>query len=138
MTKQQNSPLDPQNEITLQLHKEEMELIKKWVDTSEVTIYKKKYTEEKQILVPITREDLIIEKRKANPKNSADTKLETFCIPLSEERIEVKLTPAILNDIEIYKKQYQELIQVHETLKEEKVHIETVGNVKLDNDDPLA
>ncbi|MBT2655437.1 YsnF/AvaK domain-containing protein [Bacillus sp. ISL-18] len=137
MTKQHNSPLDPQNEITLQLHKEEMELNKKWVDTAEVTIYKKKYTEAKQLLVPITREDLIIEKKLANPKDPADTKLETICIPLSEEKIEVKLTPAILNDVEINKNQYQELIQVHEILKEEKVHIETVGNVKLDDEEPL-
>ena len=56
----------------------------------------------------------------------------------TEERIEVKLTQAILNDVEIYKNQFEELIQVHETLKEEKVGIETVGNVKLVDEDPLS
>jgi len=138
LTEQQNSPLDQQNEVKLQLHKEEMEINKKWVDTGDVTIYKKKYTEEKQVLVPVTREDLIIEKKVANPENPTDTKLETIRIPLSEDQIEVTLTPAILNDVEIYKNQYEELIQVHETLKEEKVHIETVGNVSLANEDPLT
>ncbi|PFN77029.1 hypothetical protein COJ85_32405 [Bacillus sp. AFS076308] len=138
MTEQQNSPLDHQDEVTLQLHKEELEINKKWVDTADVTIYKKKYTEEKQILVPVTREDLIIEKKVANPENPTDKKLETIRIPLSEDQIEVTLTPAILNDVEIYKNQYEELIQVHETLKEEIVHIETVGNVKLADEDPLT
>ena len=138
MTEQQNTPLDQQDEVTLQLHKEEMEINKKWVETANVKIYKKKYTEEKQILVPVTYEDLIIEKKVTNPENSTDTKLETICIPLSEERIEVTLTPAILNDVEVYKNQFEELIQVHETLKEEKVDIETVGNVKLVDEDPLS
>ncbi|MEH7121169.1 YsnF/AvaK domain-containing protein [Neobacillus vireti] len=138
MTKHQNSPIDQQDEVTLQLHKEQMEINKKWVDTADVSIYKKKYTEEKQILVPVTHEDLIIEKKVANPENPAVTKLETICIPLSEDQIEVRLTPAILNDVEIYKNQYEELIQVHETLKEEKVHIETVGNVKEVHEDPLS
>ncbi|MEH7417977.1 YsnF/AvaK domain-containing protein [Neobacillus drentensis] len=138
MTEQQNTPIDQQDEVTLQLHKEEMEINKKWVDTADVTIYKKKYTEEKQILVPVTREDLIIEKKVANPENPTDTRLETIRIPLSEEQIEVTLTPTILNDVEIEKNHYEELIQVHETLKEEKVHIETVGNVKLDDEDSLS
>jgi uncharacterized protein (TIGR02271 family) len=136
LTEQQNSRLDQQDEVTLQLHKEEMEINKKWVDTADVTIYTKKYTEEKQIMVPITHEDLIIEKKLANPENPTDIKLETIRIPLSEEQIEVNLTPAILNDIDIYKNQYQELIQIHETLKEEKVHIETVGNVKQVDEEP--
>jgi uncharacterized protein (TIGR02271 family) len=131
LTEQHNSPLDQQDEVTIQLHKEEMEINKKWVDKADVIIYKKKYTEEKQIMVPVTREDLIIEKKLANPQNPTDIKLETIRIPLSEEQIEVTLTPAILNDVEMYKNQYEELIQVHETLKEEKVHIETVGNVNV-------
>jgi len=131
VTEQQNSPLDQQDEVTLQLQKEEMEINKKWVDTADVTIYKKKYTEEKQVLVSVTHEDLIIEKKLANPQNPTDIKLETIRIPLSEEQIEVTLTPAILNDVEMYKNQYEELIQVHETLKEEKVRIETVGNVNV-------
>ena len=138
MPEQQNSPLDQQDDVKLQLHKEEMEIKKKWVDTADVTIYKKKYTEEKQILVPITREDLIIEKNVINPENPADIKLETICIPLSEEQIEVTLTPAILNDVEMFKNQYEELIQVHETLKEEKVHIETVGNIEVVDENSLS
>src|SRR3954469_18246218 len=108
-----------------------MEINKKWVDKADVIIYKKKYTEEKQIMVPVSREDLIIEKNIINPENPTDIKLETIRIPLSEEQIEVTLTPAILNDVEMYKNQYEELIQVHETLKEEKVRIETVGNVNV-------
>ncbi|WP_160724783.1 YsnF/AvaK domain-containing protein [Bacillus sp. USDA818B3_A] len=137
MTEQQNSPINQQDDVTLQLHKEEIEIKKKWVETADVTVYKKKYTEEKQILVPIIREDLIIEKKVVSPENPADTKLETIRIPLSEERIEVTLTPALLNDVEVYKNQFEELIQIQETLKHEKVHIDTVGNVKEVDQDQI-
>lgn len=47
----------------LQLHKEELEITKNMVKTADVKVYKKTFTEEKQITVPITREELIIEKK---------------------------------------------------------------------------
>jgi uncharacterized protein (TIGR02271 family) len=123
--------MDHQENVTLQLHKEELQIIKKWVETADVTIYKKTYTEEKQILVPVTREELIIEKKLLNPESGTDTKIETTFIPLSEDRIEVILSPTILNDVEIYKNQYEEHLQINETVKEEKVHINTIGDVKV-------
>jgi len=136
LTEKQNSQYDSSKDVTLQLHKEEMQINKKRVKTADVSIYKKTYTEEKQIIVPITHEDLIIEKIVADPENPAEKKVETICIPLSEERIEVTLTPTILNDVEINNNQYEELIQVQEKLKEEKVHIDTIGDITV-VDNPL-
>jgi uncharacterized protein (TIGR02271 family) len=121
------------NEVKLQLHKEELQVNKKWVQTADVKVYKKKYTEEKQIVVPVTREELIIEKKVLNSEGATttDADIETIRIPLSEERIEVTLHPSVLEDVEVYMNQYEELIQVNETLKEEKVHIDTVGDINV-------
>lgn len=122
---------DHYDEVTLKLHKEELQVSKKWIETANVTVYKESYTEEKQILVPVRREELIIEKKILNSKGETDKNIETIRIPLREDRIEVTLHPTLLEDVEIYKNQYEELKHVIETLKEEKVHIETIGDIKL-------
>ncbi|MEH7073602.1 YsnF/AvaK domain-containing protein [Neobacillus drentensis] len=131
MVENQNLTKHDQSEVTLQLHKEELQVTKKWVETADVTIYKKTYTEEKQILVPVTREELIIEKRVFNPGDAIETEMETIRIPLSEERIEVTLHPTALEEVEIYKNQFEELIQICETMKEEKLNIDINGDVKV-------
>ncbi|MEC1523151.1 YsnF/AvaK domain-containing protein [Neobacillus niacini] len=121
------------DEVILKLHKEEMQVSKKWIETANVKVYKKSYTEEKQILVPVRREELIIEKKIVNSETEMDENIETIRIPLREDRIEVTLHPTLLEDVEIYKNQYEEVKQVIETLKEEKVHIETIGDIKINS-----
>lgn len=128
---------DHSNEVTLRLHKEELQVSKKWIETANVTVYKNSYTEEKQILVPIRREELIIEKKIVNSEGENDNNIETIRIPLREDRIEVTLHPTLLENVEIYKNQYEELKHVIETLKEEKVHIETIGDIKLTGNNEL-
>jgi uncharacterized protein (TIGR02271 family) len=130
-------PKTANDEVTLKLHKEELQVSKKWIETANVTVYQKSYTEEKQILVPVRREELIIEKKIVNSEGETDKSIETIRIPLREDRIEVTLHPTLLEDVEIYKNQYEEIKQVIETLKEEKVHIETIGDVKLTDNNQL-
>ncbi|MED4227205.1 YsnF/AvaK domain-containing protein [Neobacillus cucumis] len=138
MSKNHTPQYEKHDEITFQIHKEQLEINKKWIDTTDVTIYKKKYTKEKQIVVPVTCEDLIIEKRVKNPEDPRDIQIETTCIPLSEEQIEIKLALTVLNDIEINKNQYEELILINERLKEEKIHIDTIGDVNVVIDCPSS
>ena len=128
---------DQNDDVTIKLHKEDLQVSKKWIETANVTVYKKSYTEEKQILVPVRREELIIEKKIVNSEGETDKNIETIRIPLREDRIEVTLQPTILEDVEIYMNQYEELKHVIENLKEEKVHIETVGDIKLTVDNQL-
>lgn len=136
MTEKENSKYTHNEDVTLQLHKEELRIEKKWVDTTDVKAYKNTYTEVKEIKVPVTYEELVIEKRIQNAKGDTDEDPEIIRIPLSEERIEVTLKPTILEDVEIYKEQIEEVIQLNETLKEEKIHIETVGDLQVIGEDP--
>ncbi|WP_052342604.1 YsnF/AvaK domain-containing protein [Bacillus sp. EB01] len=122
---------DKQEKRELQLHKEQMQVSKKWSETANVRVYKRTYTEAKQINVPITREELIIETKSALSDDTQDSGIETITIPLMEERIEVILHPTVLEDVEIYNHQYKEIIQIQEILKEERVRIETMGGAKV-------
>ncbi|MBT2758471.1 YsnF/AvaK domain-containing protein [Mesobacillus foraminis] len=132
MSEKQNSTNE---EATLQLHKEALQISKKVVQTSDVKVYKRSYTEEKQILIPVRHEELVIEKRKLNEAEAEGELIETIRIPLSEERIEVTLHPTVLEDVEIYKQQFEEVMKIQETLKEEKARINTVGKIRVIEDD---
>ncbi|NRD79943.1 YsnF/AvaK domain-containing protein [Bacillus sp. BRMEA1] len=127
-----NSTDDYQGDkVTLRLHKEALEIIKKWVKTADVKLYKNTYTEEKHITVPIKCEELVIEKKMLFIEGTTDEQTEIIRIPLSEERIEVTKQPVILENVEVYKQQFEEVIHFHEILKEEKAHIETIGKIKV-------
>ena len=117
----------------LQLHEEKLDITKKWIKTGEVAIHKEIFTEEKNITIPVIHEELIIEKKVLDAENpdQTDGHTEIIRIPISEERIEVIKHPTVLEDVAIYKRQFQETKSVTETLKKEKVHMETTGNPEV-------
>lgn len=127
---------DTDNEAKLQLHEEQLDIVKKWMQTKDVTIHKEVLTEEKTITVPVTREELVIEKKLLDEEspNKTDGNREVIRIPISEERIEVTKHSVVLQDIEIYKRQFQENKYIQETLKKEKLHLEITGNPKVINE----
>jgi uncharacterized protein (TIGR02271 family) len=121
----------------IQLLEEQLEISKELVKTAEVTSHKEAITEEKTITVPITREELVIEKRIID-NNSADDDSETseiMRIPLTEEQINISKSPVKLEDVSIHTNKYQEIEHIEETLKKEKVHIETSGDVTVVDED---
>ncbi|MFC3886019.1 YsnF/AvaK domain-containing protein [Bacillus songklensis] len=121
------------HDVKLQLRKEQLDISKKWVQTGAVTMHKEVVTEEKTIVVPVTHEELVIEKKVLDAENPDDKSehAETIRIPISEERIEVVKHPTALEDVAIYKRQFQQTEHVEETLKKEKVRVETIGNAKI-------
>jgi uncharacterized protein (TIGR02271 family) len=117
----------------LQLREEQLEISKELVQTAEVTSHKEVITKEKTITVPVTREELVIEKRSFdNDATSTDSEAtEIMRIPLTEEQIDIVKNPVKLEEVSIYKNQYDETEHIEETLKKEIAHIETTGNVKV-------
>jgi uncharacterized protein (TIGR02271 family) len=115
----------------IQLHQEELDITKVRVETSEVHIHKEVVTEEKTITVPITREELVIEKRELAP----DGQTEIIRIPLSEERIEVTKHPVMLEEVNYYSNTYEEIQHIEETVKRELLHVDTIGHPIIVNED---
>lgn len=123
---------------TLKLREERLNIVKNWVKTGDVTIRKEVVTEEKNIIVPIKREELVIEKKVFDEKNFSeiDDNAEVIRIPISEERIDIVKNTVILEDVSVYKRQFEEIEKIEEKLKREGIHIETTGNaVVLENKD---
>jgi conserved domain len=125
------------NEAKIQLHEEQLDIAKKWIQTRDVNIHKEVFTEEKTITVPVTREELVIETKLLDEEstNKTDGNIEVIRIPISEERIEVTKHSVVLEDIQIYKHQFQENKCIEETLKKEKLHLEITGDPKVINEE---
>ncbi len=115
---------------TLQLHEEQLDISKKWIQTGKVTVRREVVTEIKRIEVPVAREELVIEKKILDAKSSDQQTehTETIRIPISEERIEIIKHPTALEDISIYKNKFEEMVQFDETLKKEILHMNTTGS----------
>lgn len=128
---------DNDHEIKLQLREEQLDITKKLVQTGEVTMHKEFVKEEKNILVPTTREELVIEKKTLNTKNpdNLEEHTEVIRIPISTEQVEVNKRPVLLNDVSVHERQFQETKHVEETVKKEKGHLKIKGDPKvIDND----
>lgn len=117
------------NSSKLQLRKEQLDISKKLVKTGEVTMHKEVIKENKNIVVPITREELIIEK-KVLDKEGSNKHTETIRIPISEEHIEVIKHPVIQENVAVYKHQIHETKHIKKTLKREKAQIKTIGDLQ--------
>lgn len=115
------------NSKRLELREEQLAISKSRVQTAKVTVHKEILREEKNIVVPVTREELVIEKKILDKEalNKNNQRTETIRIPLSEESIEVIKHPAIKKDIAVYRQQRQETKHIEEMLKKEKMHIKT-------------
>ncbi|KNY28038.1 YsnF/AvaK domain-containing protein [Pseudobacteroides cellulosolvens] len=118
------------NNHKLFLREEQLDISKEQVKTGEVIVHKEVVTEDKCITVPVTREEIVIEKR-VLAENKKDWLTETIRIPVSEERIEVIKHPVLLEDVEIYQNIYQNTQHIKISLKKEKVKWTVKGNPKI-------
>lgn len=110
----------------LQIREERLDITKKPIQTAEVNIHKEVFQEARNIVVPVTHEDLVIEKKDLSSKAK-----ETIRIPISEERIMVTKHPEVINEVSIHKKETQKNKRVQRTLKKEQVHLEITGDPKI-------
>lgn len=121
------------NSTKIQLHQEQLDIMKKWIQTGEVTVHKEVYTEEKSIIVPVTKEEYVIEKKVLNSDNSNKNEkpVEIIRIPVKEEKVEVIKHPVALGEVSVYLQQFQEIAHIDETLKKENLKINSTGNADI-------
>jgi len=128
MLNKNGSEHDPYiNSAKLKLREEQLDISKKLIKTAEVTMHKEVMTEERNITVPITREEIVIKKRvidNDDPSNKGEP-IEVIRIPISTERVEIIKHQVILEDVEVYRHQLQEIQHIEVSLKKEKLDVKT-------------
>jgi uncharacterized protein (TIGR02271 family) len=140
------SPSDAEQK--LRLHEEQLSATKQQVQTGEVGLHKEVVTEEKSLNVPVSHEEVYIERHpvsgdaalNADRPFDLSQKEEVIRVPLSAEQVQVTKQPVVTEEITLGKRVSQENQQVTDTVRHEEVHIERSGNVNVQGservDDP--
>ena len=107
------------NDVNIPIREEKLDIDTHKVKIADVDIHKEVISEEKTVSIPLFREELVVEKTVDDHESK-----ETMRIPLSEERLDVDKKTVQLNDVSVYKKEFEETETVGEKVKKETVHID--------------
>jgi uncharacterized protein (TIGR02271 family) len=137
-------PLVGKDEVTVPVHKEELDVIKREKQAGEVRVRKDVVEEEKVLSVPVKRERVRVERRdvKDRPAMQASFQEETVVVPMRAEEVDVRKRAVVDEEVIIRKDAIEEEQRVAETVRREEVAIRGDGDVdssrKLDMtpDDP--
>lgn len=129
-------PLDADKEHSLKLREEQLNVSKDIVQTGEVEVRKDVVEEQKTVHVPVTHEEVYVERRPVDGSATNTTTPigdeETIRVPIVEEKVEVTKKPVVTEEIVIGKRQVTETEQVTENIKREKARVGKDGNARVD------
>ena len=115
----------------IRLHKEELQASKQRVQTGEVSLRKEVITETKTLDVPVTREEVYIERRPVQAGEIAAGEIgdgETIRVPVMADQVTVEKTSVVTEEVGIGKREIQETQHVSDTVRREEARIEREGN----------
>ena len=118
----------------LQLREEQLDVEKERVEAGEVRLRKEVVTEQRSIEVPVTREEVVIERHTAAGDERAEGTIgedEEIRIPLMEEEVRVDKTPVVREEVSVRKRQVQDTERVSETVRREEARIESRGDARM-------
>ncbi|MBC2724726.1 YsnF/AvaK domain-containing protein [Desulfosporosinus sp.] len=122
-TSSSNQTNDSIENVSLQIKEEQLDLVKKWIRTGAVTIYKESYTQEKTFTVPVKCEELVIEKKTISSANhghiDVEVPIEVTRILLGEEQVEFKKHWVDLEDFSVYQRHINDIKHFEVTLRHE-------------------
>lgn len=110
------------------LVEERLNISKRDVTYKEATLVKEPVTETKTVEVPITHEELIVERRTASKSTTSTSDLkppvtskEEIKIPLKKEEVEVKKEPYVKEEVVLKKRRVTETKTITEEVKSERL-----------------
>jgi len=122
------------DEQAVQLREEELRVRKQPVQTGQVTVGKDVVEEKRTMDVPVTREEVTVERRPVERRPSdqpIDETSRTVKVPVSEERVEVEKRPVVYEEVGVNKRQVTETRSVSDTVRREEARIQREGDVNV-------
>jgi uncharacterized protein (TIGR02271 family) len=119
---------------SMKLHEEQLQVHKQPVQAGEVKVRKEVVTEHKTIDVPVTREEVVVERHPVAGRaaSSADIRPgEEVRIPVREEEVRVEKKPVVKEEVTVGKRQVQETERVGGNVRKEEVRVEKKGDVEV-------
>jgi len=121
----------------LELRAEELTAYKQRRQAGEVEVGKRVVAEQRSIDVPVTREEVVIERHPVAPRpadriGAADAE-ETLRVPLMEERVVAEKRPVVTEEISVGKRVVQETQRVSGTVRHEEAVVEHDPGVEVEH-----
>jgi len=125
---------------TVQLREEELQARKIPVETGSVHLGKDVVEEQRTMDVPVTHEEVYVERRPVDRRPSdrpiSESDTETIRVPVTEERVEVEKQPVVYEEVGVGKRVTQETRQVSDTVRREELRMDNEGDVEVRKDNP--
>jgi uncharacterized protein (TIGR02271 family) len=121
---------------TVKVHEEQLHATKTPVKTGEVHVRKEVVTEQKTIQVPVTREEVVIERHPVSglASSKAIHAGEEIRFPVSEEKVHVSKETVVKEEVSVGKRKVTGTEQVSGNVRKEEVKVVTEGDVKVTGD----
>jgi uncharacterized protein (TIGR02271 family) len=118
---------------TIEVKEERLQARKQPVETGEVHVRKEVRTETKTLEVPVTKEEVVVERKPVHKTaGTADFREgEDIRIPVREERVEVTKTPVVTEEVKVGKRTVQDTERVTGDVRKERVQIDREGDVDI-------
>lgn len=115
---------------SIPVREEQLEVEKQQVQTGEVRVHKDVVTEQKTINVPVSREEVVVERHPVSGEQVSEAPIgqgETIHVPVSEEQVTITKQPVVTGEVEISKRTVQDQKQYTDTVKREEVTVEPIA-----------
>jgi uncharacterized protein (TIGR02271 family) len=121
------------DQVRVPLHEEQLRAERMTESAGEVRVGKRVHEEQRELDVPVTREEVEVRRvatdRAARADETAFSDGDTLRVPVTSERVEVTKEPRVVEEIEISKRPVTETQRVSDTVRREEVDVDESGNV---------
>jgi uncharacterized protein (TIGR02271 family) len=117
----------------LELAEEELDVSTRPVQAGEVRVRKEVHTEQRNIEVPVTREEAVIERHPVSGREASDRDIgdDEVRIPLMEEEVDVQKRAVVREEISVGKRPVEETRTVSDNVRREEARVESSGDVGI-------
>lgn len=122
-----------QDRERMELREEQLDVDKRQVEAGEVRVRKEVHTEQKNIDVPVTREEVVIERHPVAGREASGEAIgeDEVRIPLKEEEVDVRKRAVVREEISVGKRPVEETRTVSDTVRREEAKVESEGDVGI-------
>ena len=125
--------VDVPSDQRILLHGEILSIQKDRVQRGEVRLRKEVVTENQNVEVPVTREELVIERNPVQGREAEGGSFESdqkeIRVPLTEEKVRVEKKPVVTEEVKVGKRQVQDKRNVSDSVRHEEVRVEKEGDM---------
>jgi len=121
---------ETKDEATLRLREEELDIRKDRVKAGEVVLRKDIVEEEQNVAVPVSHDEVVIERRTLDhrPSDEPIAAEEEIRIPVTAERVDVDKHTVVREEITARKREVEETEHVQDVLHKEVAQIDAEGD----------